>query len=178
VTRSGRFWAARWSVALLLAGVLAMWSACSGADHNEGVPAAEAELARLDYTLKDMDGKDVRLSDFKGRPLLINFWATWCAPCRAEIPAFIELVEKYQAEGFIVLGISIDDTPEQLQRYAAAAKVNYPMLVGLGHDDLLDTYEAYSVPLSWFVRRDGTVYLKKTGTESKEWFETQIKALF
>lgn len=175
-------WLARWAVALGLAATLAVWPlGCAGRsdDHADETRASEgAELAKLDYTLKDMDGQDVRLSDFRGRPMLINFWATWCAPCRHEIPAFVELVEKYREERFIVLGISVDDKPEDLRTFAAEFKMNYPVLVGLGHDELQEHYGAYQLPVSWFVRADGTVDYKHLGTESKEWFEDRVTKLF
>lgn len=164
-------WVARWAVALGLAATLAVWPlGCA--------PDTDHEMAKLDYTLKDMDGKDVRLSDFRGQPMLINFWATWCAPCRHEIPAFVELVEKYRDQKFIVLGISVDDKPEDLRTFAAEFKMNYPVLVGLGHDELQEHYGAYQLPVSWFVRADGTVDYKHTGTESPQWFEERVKKLF
>ena len=90
------FWVARWGVAIGLAAPLAVWPLGCAMEDDEGpAPPEGAELAKLSYTLKDMNGADVRLSDFKGRPMIINFWATWCGPCKHEIPAFVELVEKY-----------------------------------------------------------------------------------
>ena len=169
-----RVWANRWVRASLVAGVLVMTSVWVW---SPGTPA-EAEMAPLDFTLKDMDGNDVRLADFKGRPLIVNFWATWCGPCKHEIPAFVELVDKYRDQGFTVLGISVDDSPEDLKPFAEEYKINYPVLVGLGHDELQELYGAHIlVPISWFVRPDGTVHLKWMSTNTKEWFEEQIKAL-
>ena len=170
--------ARQWMWALMAAVAVAMWPGCTQDQFSkESDPAAEP--AKLSFTLKDMAGHDVRLADYKGRPMIINFWATWCPPCKAEIPGFVELVDKYKEQDFTVLGISTDDSPEELQKFAPAFRINYPLLVGLGHDDLLEAYEAsFSVPVSWFIRRDGTVYLKKVGTDSREWFESQIKALF
>jgi cytochrome c biogenesis protein CcmG/thiol:disulfide interchange protein DsbE len=173
-----RLRAGRWGWPSLLVLVAALVSACGRDAQPASEPGGEGELARLDFTLKDMNGQDVRLSDFKGRPLLVNFWATWCGPCKHEIPAFVELVEKYKAQKFTVLGISTDDKPEDLRPFAADYKMNYPVLVGLGRDDVLVAYEAvFAIPVSWFVRADGTVYLKHPGPATKEWFETQIKAL-
>lgn len=173
------WWVSRWIRAGLVAALIAAWpTACAlGPDGDE--PDPKAERANLNFTLKDMNGKDVRLADFKGKPLVINFWATWCAPCKAEIPAFVELVEKYREEQLTVLGISTDDAPEDLRPFAATYKMNYPVLVGLGHEDLMEAYGAsYAIPVSWFIRADGTVSLKHMGPATKEWFEQQIKALF
>jgi peroxiredoxin len=141
-------------------------------------PPDEGELAPLDFTLKDMNGNAVNLADFRGRPLIVNFWATWCTPCKYEIPTFVELVDKYADQGFTVLGVSVDDAPEDLRPFAAEYKINYPVLIGLGHDELQELYGAnVLVPVSWFVRPDGRVHLKSTGIHSKGWFEEQVKAL-
>src|SRR5262245_15720887 len=109
-----------------LALVAATCVACAdGSESSE--PAGKAEMARLDFQLKDMNGADVKLADFKGRPLLVNFWATWCGPCKHEIPAFVELVDKYKDQKFTVLGISTDDKAEDLRPFAAEYKMNYPV---------------------------------------------------
>jgi thiol-disulfide isomerase/thioredoxin len=91
---------------------------------------ADAKPANLDFTLIDMDGKKVNLADYKGRPVLINFWATWCPPCQQEIPAFIELQDKYRDQGFVVLGVSTDDPADALKQFATEYKMNYPVLQG------------------------------------------------
>ena len=171
----GRLWGSRWVRAVAVAGVIAVvpaWLVLSGSRATAGEPAP------LAYVLEDMNGNTVNLADYRGRPLIVNFWATWCGPCKHEIPAFVELVEKYKDQGFTVLGISVDDAPEDLRSFAEEHGMNYPVLVGLGHDDLQEQYGAHIVvPVSWFVRPDGTVYLKWLGTNSPDWFETQVKAL-
>jgi peroxiredoxin len=169
----------RWAWAGAVAVAIALWPAACAQDQFSKDPDTTAETAKLGFVLKDMHGNDVRLADFKGRPMILNFWATWCPPCKEEIPGFVDLVEKYKEQDFTVLGISIDDSAADLVPFAAQYRINYPVLVGLGHDDLLEAYEAtFSVPVSWFIRRDGTVYMKKVGTDTKAWFESQIKALF
>lgn len=141
-------------------------------------PAPAGPPANLDFTLKDMHGKDVRLSDFRGRPLIINFWATWCGPCKAEIPALVELTRKYEAEGLTVLGISVDDMPDELLRFAGDYKMNYPVLVGRGQDKLQETYDAMlMVPVTWFIRPDGTIHRKHQGPATHEWFEEQVREM-
>ena len=170
--RSRRFWVGRWVVAVALAAGIASWPACSPE------PERPVEHANFDFTLKDMQGNDVRLADYTGRPLIVNFWATWCAPCKHEIPIFVELVEKYKDQQFTILGISTDDPAEDLRPFAAEFRMNYPVLVGLGNDALLDAYSAgFVLPTSWFIRSDGTVYLKHEGSGTREWFEEQVKAI-
>ena len=134
--------------------------------------------ANLDFTLKDMNGADVRLADFRGRPVILNFWATWCGPCKAEIPALVALAEQYKSNQLTVLGVSVDDSPEDLRQFAAEYKMNYPVLVGLGHDKFQEIYDASMVvPVTWFIRADGTVYRKHQGPATREWFEEQVKGM-
>jgi thiol-disulfide isomerase/thioredoxin len=109
---------------------------------------------------------------------VLNFWATWCGPCKTEIPAFVELVDEYKEQKFTVLGVSVDDSPEDLRRFAVEYKMNYPVLVGLGQDKLAETYDAVvGIPITWFIRADGTVFLKHLGPATKEWFANQVKSL-
>jgi cytochrome c biogenesis protein CcmG/thiol:disulfide interchange protein DsbE len=165
-------WIGRWLAAAACAAAIAAWPGCVSG------PKEPVEFARFDFALKDMHGRDVNLADFKGRPVLVNFWATWCAPCKHEIPIFVELVEKYKDQKFTILGISTDDPPEDLRPFAAEYKINYPILVGLGQDALIDAYSAgFVLPTSWFIRPDGSVYLKHEGSGSREWFEDQVKAI-
>jgi thiol-disulfide isomerase/thioredoxin len=159
--------------------VFAIVLACGAAACTEGpVCDPKAEHAKLDFTLKDMNGHDVKLAAYHGRPIVMNFWATWCGPCKEEIPILVELADKYKSSKLAVLGISIDDRPEELKKFATDYKMNYPILVGLGNDELLEAYDAqFAVPISWFVTAGGCVSTKHTGVASKDWFEQQMKAL-
>ena len=173
ISKSRAFWWRRWAGAAVVAAAIAAWPGCA-VDDESGVPGG----ANLNFTLKDMNGVDVRLADLRGRPLILNFWATWCGPCRAEIPVFIDLVDQYKAQNLTILGVSVDDSPDELKRFAAANHMNYPVLVGLGHDKFQETYDAaMAVPITWLIRADGTVFLKHSGPATREWFETQVKAL-
>jgi peroxiredoxin len=170
-------WGRRWLVAGALAAAIAMWPACS-APSGTSTPGRGGEVAKLDFVLKDMNGATVNLADFKGRPLILNFWATWCGPCKIEIPSFVALADQYKDQRLAILGISVDDSPEDLRKFAADFKMNYPVLVGLGHDDIQEQYEAMMmIPITWFIRPDGTVHLKHSGPATKDWFEAQVKAL-
>ncbi len=141
-------------------------SACSGT----------AGPAKFDFTLMDMDGKSVNLADYRGKAVLLNFWATWCPPCKTEIPAFIELQEKYRDRGFVVLGVSTDDPADALQQFAAQYKINYPVLQGT--EAIMDAYgPIWAIPVSVLINRDGTICKKHMGPATKEEFEKDIKAL-
>ena len=170
------------ATAWLRAGVAALAIAAgSSACHKAEKPAPDpkAERANLDFTVKDMNGKDVRLAEYRGRPLLINFWATWCGPCKVEIPALAELSEKYKDRDLTVLGISVDDTADDLRKFTSDHRMPYPILMALGHDDLLEAYDAQlGVPISVFVKPDGTIVTKQAGGQTKAWFEAHVKALF
>ena len=166
--------APRWALALVVAGVIAAWPGC-----NTNTTPPWVQVANLNFKVKDQDGKEVNLQDYKGRPLLINFWATWCAPCKYEIPILVALADKYRDQNFVVLGISTDDVADDdLRKFIADYKINYPVLLALGNDPLQEAYEAmYTIPISWFVRPDGTVMLKHTGVQSPEWFDRQVQQL-
>jgi len=186
--RMNRFLSNRWLRAVGVALALYAWPACAvdrdtSADRRPvaggGASADAAAPPSLDFVLKDVDGKDVRLADFKGRPLLINVWATWCAPCKVEIPWFVEFADKYKDQNLTIVGISFDDSPDQIRKFAAEHHVNYTMLVGKGRDDLFAVYDPESVfPYSWFLKKDGTLQAKAFGFHPKEWFETNITGLF
>lgn len=143
-----------------------------------GACGSKAEPANLSFTLKDMNGKDVKLSDFKGKVVLINFWATWCPPCKAEIPDLVELKAKYGSQGFEVLGISVDDPIENLKPFAERFEVNYPLLVGADRDDVQEAYgPIYGVPVSMLLSREGKICTRFMGSVTKERAEQAIRSL-
>ena len=139
---------------------------------------ADAQPAPLDYTLKDMDGHSVDLASFKGNIILLNFWATWCGPCKVEIPGFIELQDEYGDDGFVVLGLSVDDTADKIKPFAEEYGVNYPMLIGLGEDDFQEAWGPIrGLPMSFWIDRDGTWCKTHMGIGTKEEFEADLKSL-
>ena len=179
----------RWAVAALVAVAIALpfIPACSRSAGDQtqtasgdagGLCEAETTPAMLDLKLRDMNGAEVNLADFKGKPMLINFWATWCPPCLEEIPYFVELVDEYKDEGLVVLGISTDDTADQLRPFAGNLKMNYPVLVGLDQPEVERAFGAmWAIPVTIFVKKDGTVCKTHRGTQTKEFFEQHVKAL-
>jgi thiol-disulfide isomerase/thioredoxin len=142
-------------------------------------PAASCKAegpANLSLTMKDMNGADYKLADLKGKVVLVNFWASWCAPCLAEIPEFIKVREEYHDKGFEIIGISTDDTPEQLRDFATKYKTNYPLLQVTGEAE--DAYgPVFGLPTSIIVARDGSVCKRHFGPLSKEQLEKEIKGL-
>lgn len=137
-----------------------------------------AKSANLNFTLKDIAGKDVKLSSYKGKVVLLNFWATWCGPCKIEIPWFNEFQQKYQGRGFVVVGISADDTVEQLKPFVAQYKMAYPVLVGLGRDDVQEALgPVWGLPTTLLINREGKVCQRHMGLVKKEEFEKGILGL-
>jgi cytochrome c biogenesis protein CcmG/thiol:disulfide interchange protein DsbE len=137
------------------------------------------------FTLEDLSGKKVSLADYKGKAVLLNFWATWCAPCKIETPWLIELRNQYAAQGFEVLGISADDLdrsdPQKLSadkqkiaRFVQQEKIDYPVLIDA--DSISQPYGGLdSLPASFFVDRNGVVVAAQLGLTSKDEIEANIK---
>ena len=130
-----------------------------------------------DFTLPGLDGKAVKLSAYKGKVVLLNFWATWCGPCKAEIPGFVELQTQYKND-LVIVGLSVDDPADKAKAFADQYKVNYPIVLGLGHDDIQDAYgPIYGIPASFLISRDGKVCKRHLGIAPKSQFEREIKGL-
>ncbi|HJU42483.1 MAG TPA: TlpA disulfide reductase family protein [Vicinamibacterales bacterium] len=151
------------------------------ADPDPGAGAAcmaNAKPANFDFTIKDVDGNNVSLSTYKGKVVLLNFWATWCGPCKAEIPGFVRLQEKYRDKGLVIVGYSVDDTAEKAKAYAAQYKMNYPILLGEGKEDLQDAYgPIWGLPSSFIISKDGKVCRKHIGIAPEAVFEKEVVAL-
>ncbi len=144
---------------------------------DSGACMANPKPANWDFSFKDLDGKQVELASFKGKVVLLNFWATWCGPCKAEIPGFVELQEKYRDQ-LTIIGYSVDDTPELAKKYAAQYKMNYPILLGEGREELQDAYgPIWGIPASFLISKDGRVCRKHMGIAPKAVFEKEIVAL-
>jgi thiol-disulfide isomerase/thioredoxin len=138
---------------------------------------ANAKPANFDFSLKDLDGKSVALSSYKGKVVLLNFWATWCGPCKAEIPGFVELQEKYK-DDLVIVGFSVDDPADKAKAFAAEYKMNYPILLGEGREDVQDAYgPIWGIPASFLISKDGKVCRKHLGIAPKSVFEKEIVAL-
>jgi thiol-disulfide isomerase/thioredoxin len=134
--------------------------------------------AKLNFTLKDVDGAKVKLTDLKGKVIALNFWATWCVPCKAEIPEFVELQSRYGDRGLQFVGLSVDDPLGKLKPYVAEMKINYPVLQGRGHDEVLDAFSPInSLPVTILIRRDGTVCRKHVGPVAADVLEREIESL-
>jgi thiol-disulfide isomerase/thioredoxin len=128
------------------------------------------------FTLATLDGKKVSLSDFKGRPVLVNFWATWCAPCKIEMPWFEEFQKQYAAQGFEILGLTVDvdEGKDAIEKAVKKTGVDYPIL--LTDAKVQKDYGALDyLPVSFYVDRNGVVVEETAGLGSKDEIEAHIK---
>lgn len=139
--------------------------------------AADAGRANLNFVLKDIKNKNVKLADYRGKVVLLNFWATWCVPCRTEIPWFVEFQRTYGPRGFQALGVSADDTLDKLKPFVEQMHMTYPVLLGLGRNSLLDTYGVAGLPVTVLIARDGRICARHTGMVDRQRFANQVEAL-
>ena len=129
-----------------------------------------------DWELKDPEGKLVKSSDFDGKVIILDFWATWCPPCKAEIPGFIELQKKYGAKGLVVVGISLDEEgPSVVKQFMIRFGMNYPVV--MGNLKTMQDFGGKGLPTTFVIDRSGTIVSKHVGFASKETFEKEITPL-
>ncbi|MGA2905548.1 MAG: TlpA disulfide reductase family protein [Candidatus Korobacteraceae bacterium] len=132
-------------------------------------------LPAPDFTLLSLDGSQVKLSDFRGKAVLLNFWATWCPPCKIEMPWFEDLQKQYAKDGLVVLGVAMDDSePATIAKFASELGVNYPVL--LGTDQVSDDYgDVQYLPTTFYIGRDGTIVDKMIGLLDRKDVEEAVK---
>jgi peroxiredoxin len=142
---------------------------------DEGLPNLRGKKAPA-FTLKTQDGRKVSLADYKGKAVLVNFWATWCVPCKLEMPWFVDLHKQYASQGFEILGVDEDEAKDrgQIDKFARKIGVNYPIL--LGSEATSKAYGGVDVlPTSFYVGRNGMVVEEAAGLISRDEIEANIK---
>ena len=149
---------------------LALFSGCTSKE-KEGA-TAEAP----DFKLEDLSAKKVRLSDLKGRVVLIEFWATWCPPCRAEIPAIERLHKEYGGKGLTVLAVSMDEGGwDEVKAFVKESKISYTVLKGT--EEVSSKYKVRLIPATFLVDKQGNIAKRYMGGGTSEAVEQDIKAL-
>ena len=144
-----------------------------------GVASGTAQTNGIapDFTLQSIDGKTVRLSDFRGKAVVLNFWATWCGPCKIEMPWFVDLQKQYGPAGVQFLGVAMDDaSTKDIAEFAQSMKVNYPILIG--KEAVGDAYGGVQfLPETFYVDRNGKIVDKAFGLKGRGEIEDDIKKI-
>ena len=140
-------------------------------------PAAKPRPAAPDWQLRDVNGKPVNLAEFKGRLVVLNFWATWCLPCRQEIPGFVALQRKYQDKGLVIIGVSLDQRgPGVVKPFIGRFGVNYPVV--MGNEQIVSDYGGVeAIPTTFIIDRQGKVVTVHQGFTDNATFEAEIRSL-
>lgn len=154
-----------------------------GSQVSKGEPSSRrgqetsSRKAAPDFELKDMNGKAIRLSEYQGQVVLLNFWATWCGPCKIEIPWFVEFQRSFKDRGFTVIGVSVDeDGWEAVRPFLASRQVNYPVVIST-----LEVEQKYggveALPVSFLIDREGRIASTHVGLVTKKTYEEEIRQL-
>ena len=169
-------------ILLILTVAVLVFAGCSGGSskqesQNES-QAKKAETQKLqkmpEFELKTVDGEIVSSDDFENKVLLIDFWATWCPPCRKEIPGFINLYKKYKDKGVEIIGISLDKDMDKLESFIDENNINYTVLVG--NKEVADAFGGIQgIPTTFIIDKNGNVEFKQVGLAPEKKFEEELK---
>ena len=146
-------------IVVLLAGLLVV-SSCtptSKPDSNQALsPAPALGREAPDFTLEDLDGNSIRLNDLRGKVVFLNFWATWCPPCRAEMPDIEEIHQKYKGQDVVILGIDIQESADKVRSFVEDGGYTWTMVLD-GTGKVADLYKIRAIPTSFFVDKEGII---------------------
>jgi peroxiredoxin len=159
-----------WALRLALVPVLAFLVSCKPKGTLQHLGPAPA------WTLKDLDGKDVSLAQFKGKVVVLDFWATWCGPCLSEIPGYVKLQEKYGKDGVVIVGASVDEVPPaEVKAFVKDHGMNY--VVVMADEKTATAFGATeAIPTTILIDRTGEIRDRKVGTVETDEYEQRIKA--
>ena len=161
----------------MVVAVAAVFAGFYSVRHSHSVgPAGVKHRPAPDFTLSRIDGGDLRLSSYRGKVVLLDFWATWCVPCREETPHFVELQRKYGDLGLQIIGVSMDDSTDPVHTFYQQFHINYPVVMGTA-----DVGAAYGgvlgLPIAFLIDRDGRIYAKHMGAMDAAVVEAEVSRL-
>ncbi len=149
--------------------VFALLLGCTRSDERTAGASGDAP----DFKLQDLNGKTVQLSDFKGKPVLLEFWATWCQPCRDSIPGMEKLHRDYAGKGLVLLAVSVDGAVEELRAFQKERGMTYTVLMGT--EDVASRYGVRSIPLTIMLDKSGKIQRRWLGAGNEEDIENTVK---
>jgi len=139
-------------------------------------PTAKQHSVAPDFSLPQLNGQSLQLSAYRGKVVLLDFWATWCTPCREEIPHLVELQNKYRGQGLQIIGVSMDDSPEPVREFYQRFQMNYPVV--MGNADIGEIYGGVlGLPIAFVIGRDGRISAKHIGATDVSVLEQDIRGL-
>ncbi len=142
-----------------------------------GFDVPRQEVASTDFTLSDLAGHQVSLSSYKGKLVILSFWATWCGPCKQEIPSVEALYQKLSSKGFTVVAVDVGEKAEDVASFVKSYKMTFPILLDTD-GSVASQYDAGSIPTNYVVSRDGKLLARVVGYDGKEWTSPEKVDLF
>lgn len=140
-------------------------------------PSPQVGFAAPDFSLATPDGETIALSDLQGQAVLVNFWATWCPPCRAEMPAIQQVYEQYQEQGFTVLAVDLQETEAEVTAFATQLDLSFPILID-PKGQVFSRYQVRALPTTFFVDRNGVIQeITLGGPMTQPFIESQVVSL-
>jgi cytochrome c biogenesis protein CcmG/thiol:disulfide interchange protein DsbE len=163
-------------IIVVIAIAVAIYEAAQHHSAAKGGHPGALDSPAAGFSLQDLDGKPLSLASYRGKVVLLNFWATWCTPCRAEIPEFVDYQNKYGPQGLQLLGISMDDDPKPVRDFYQQFKMNYP--VAIGSASLAESYGGVlGLPVTFLIGRDGRIAAKYVGAAEMPVLQQKIESL-
>lgn len=175
-----------WLALVLIAGVaLAAGCGQSSAGTSVDLPVASVrgidntgrglDVGQLapDFEMQYPDGKTLKLSDYQGKPVIINFWATWCAPCEAELPEFVQAYEQHKDQGLVILGVNAQETAEDANTFVEKYGLSYPIALD-SRGEVMDLYSVRGLPTTLFIDPEGRVAVRWAGILTKPLIEEYL----
>ncbi|MBI3600698.1 MAG: TlpA family protein disulfide reductase [Nitrospinae bacterium] len=147
---------------------------CSSPESTSTKPQTSKPAS--DFALKDITGKEVKLGSLKGKAVMVNFWATWCYPCREEIPDLQKSYEENKDKGFIILGVNIKENESKVSKFAEDYKITYPVLLDID-GSVSNKYQVFGVPMSFFIDKNGIIKDSFVGMMTKEDIAKRLEAI-
>jgi thiol-disulfide isomerase/thioredoxin len=143
-----------------------------------GLPADAPTQGAIapDFTLETVDGATISLSDYRGQPVVVNFWATWCVPCREEMPLLQEAYETHAEDGLVIVGVNVRESPEAVKKFLQEVGADFPVMID-EDGTVVDRYIVTSLPLTFFIDRDGNLRTLVVGGMTESVLDERLQTI-